>query len=815
MLKYEELIRKMTLEEKIKILSGKDYWRTKQFPHLGIPSITMCDGPHGLRHQEEFMDHLGVNESNESTCFPLACLTAASFDEELVFEMAKAIGLEALAENVQIVLGPGANIKRNPLCGRNFEYFSEDPFLAAKMATGWISGIQSMGISASLKHFAMNSQENYRMKSNSIIDEKTKYEIYLKAFLEPVKAARPGTVMCSYNLVDGIYASDNKVLLREILREKWGYEGVIVTDWGAMNDRIESLKAGLDLEMPGSEGYYDTDLALAIENGFLEELLLDESVDRILELVFSTMQKRDEKISEIGERGKVSVDIEKHHALARKIAGESAVLLKNEGEILPLNSERHQKIKVVGSLAKYPRYQGAGSSHINPYKVSSMLDAFDQQKIEYEYIEGYDLKEKSNPLDLIGEALRKIEADELVVLALGLPDEYESEGFDRNHMRLPESQNNLVEEIAKMTDNIIVVLFGGAPVEMPWIYKVKALLNLYLPGQAGGDAAFDLLFGVVNPSGKLPETYPIRYEDCISSSYYGVQRANAEYREGIYVGYRYYDKIAKAVRFPFGFGLSYTTFELFVLRMNKSIFSIGEEIKAELSVNIKNTGLVFGKEVVQLYIRPLLRTYMTEDKSLKAFSKVSLNPEEEKTINMVLDGEAFASYDVEKDEFIVYDGDYEILVGTSSRNIACSKTVSIRTGNIYTEHPELGFYNYPDHIPTREDFEAMIKKELPNEKSDLFNSKYTLNNTLEEMNHSFRMKVIVKIINYKLKKSTKISEEDKAYKGTQAMLMETPIRRLTLLSPDQLPKNIGEAIVHIANREYAHAIRKLIKNNKH
>ena len=814
MLKYHELIRKMTLEEKIKITSGKDYWRTKEFPHLDVPSITMCDGPHGLRHQEEFMDHLGVNESNSSTCFPLACLTAASFDEELIFELGKAIGYEALAENVQIVLGPGANIKRNPLCGRNFEYFSEDPFLAGKMAASWIKGLQSMGISASLKHFALNNQENYRMKSNSIVDEKTKHEIYLKVFEEPIKAANPGTVMCSYNLIDGIYASDNNVLLRETLREKWGYEGVIVTDWGAMNDRVESLKAGLDLEMPGSDGYYDADAALAIGNGSLEEPLLDESVDRILELVFTSLRKREEKLSEIGELGKVSVDIERHHELARRIAGESAILLKNDEAILPLSPELSRKIKIIGSLAKYPRYQGAGSSHINPYQVSSFLDAFNQQKIDYEYFDGYDLKEKLNSEVLIEEATSKIMKDDPVILALGLPDEYESEGFDRDHMKLPEAQNRLVEEISKKTDHVIVVLFGGAPVEIPWIEKVKALLNMYLPGQAGGDAVLDILFGAVNPSGKLPETYPIRYEDCISSSYYGLQRANVEYREGIYVGYRYYDKINKEVRFPFGFGLSYTTFELSDLRMDKSKFNLEEKIKIEISLNIKNTGLVFGKEVVQIYIRPLKRTYMTADKYLKGFSKIALEPGEEKSLSMVLDRDVFASYDVKKQEFVVYDGEYEILIGNSSRNITFSKTVTISTGNPYKEHPELEFYNCPDRIPTKADFEAMLGRQVINERTNDKNSKFTLNNTLAEMNVSFRMNLIVKIINYMLKKSTKVSEEDKAYKGTQAMLMETPIRRLTLLSPDQLPKNLGEAIVHIANREYGHAIGKLVKNKK-
>lgn len=808
MLKHSEIIGKMSLEEKIRITSGQDYWRTKEFEHLGIPRITMCDGPHGLRHQEESQDHLGLNESNDATCFPLSCLTAASFDDTLLFELGSAVGYEALCQNVQIVLGPGANIKRNPLCGRNFEYFSEDPYLSSKMATSWIKGIQSLGVSASLKHFAMNNQENYRMKSNSLVDERTKHEIYLKSFEEPVKAAKPGTVMCSYNLIDGTYASDNKELLRDILRDKWGYEGVIVTDWGAMNDRVAAFRAGLDLEMPGSDGYFDETVRLAIEDGTLEESLLDESVDRILDLIFRTLSDREKMKNKLGE---FTVDIQKHHALARRITGESAVLLKNERGLLPLMKNPQKKVKVVGSLARHPRYQGAGSSHINPYFVSSILSALEENQVEYDYFDGYSLKQKENSLPLIEEAVGSVNEDDLIILALGLPGEYESEGFDREHMRLPDAQNQLVERLAKKNSNIVVVLFGGAPVEMPWIESVGALLNMYLPGQAGGDAAYDILFGTVNPSGRLPETYPVRYEDHITSSYFAAQRAHVEYREGIYVGYRYFDKINKAVRFPFGFGLSYTTFEYSDLVLDRELIGKGEDISVELKFKIRNVGSVFGKEVAQVYITSFMKTYMTAERSLKAFQKISLEPGEEKVVSLCLSAEAFESFDVRKKAFVVYDGDYGIMVGSSSRDARVSRKITMVTGNTYMEHPEHSFYNYPDRNPTREDLEALLGTSPGKLSSPNRHPQYTMTNTLMEMNSTLAMRIVIRVINHILKKSTGArNEEDSDYKGIQAMLMETPLGRLSLLSPDRMPKHLGEAILHIANGEYSKAIKKVL-----
>lgn len=813
MLKHSEIIRKMSLEEKIRLTSGQDYWRTKEFEHLGIPRITMCDGPHGLRHQEESQDHLELNESNEATCFPLACLTAASFDENLLFELGSAIGYEALCQNVQVVLGPGANIKRNPLCGRNFEYFSEDPYLSSKMAASWIKGIQSLGISASLKHFAMNNQENYRMKSNSIVDERTKHEIYLKAFEEPVKEAKPSTVMCSYNLIDGTYASDNKELLKDILRDKWGYEGVIVTDWGAMNDRVAAFKAGLDLEMPGSEGYFDETIRLAIKDGILEESLLDESVDRLLDLIFRMLLERKKMESELGE---FSIDIQKHHALAGRIAGESAVLLRNERNLLPLLKNPQKKIKVVGRLARDPRYQGAGSSHINPYFVSSILSALGENQVDYDYYEGYSLKDKENSKLLIDEAIGSVTEDDLVILVLGLPGEYESEGFDREHMRLPDAQNRLVERMAEKNSNIIVVLFGGAPVEMPWIGKVGALLNMYLPGQAGGDAAYDILFGAVNPSGRLPETYPVRYEDHITASYYATQRAQVEYREGIYVGYRYFDKINKEVRFPFGFGLSYTTFEYSELILDREHIGEGEELSVKLSFKIKNVGSVSGKEVAQVYITSFMKTFMTAERSLKAFHKIFLEPGEEKEVSFCLSAEAFETYDVGKKAFVVYDGDYGIVVGASSRDARMTSRISLVTGNAYVEHPELSFYNCPDRNPTRDDLEALLGETLEEVLTPDRHPQYTMTNTLMEMNGSLAMRIVIGAMNHILKKSTGAnSDEDTDFKGIQAMLMETPLGRLSLLSPDQMPNHLGEAILHIANGEYGKAIKKALYGKMH
>ncbi len=547
-MKHQAIIQTLTLEEKVALCSGADMFRTKALEKRGVPSIVLADGPHGLRKQAAGADPLGFSVSVPATCFPTASLTACSWDTELLSEMGAAIAEEALQEGIDIVLGPGANIKRNPLCGRNFEYFSEDPYLSGEMAAAWIAGIQSRGVGASLKHFAANNQEAERMSSDSIVDERTLREIYLPGFEAAVKNGAPATVMCAYNKLNGVHCSDNERLLSQILRREWGFQGVVVTDWGATNDRVAGFAAGLDLEMPGSRGYFDDAVIEAVRSGQLPEARVDESVDRVLELVFAAVKHR---------RPDCRYDVDGHHTLAQKIAASSAVLLKNEGGVLPLGSG--QKIALIGALAKAPRYQGAGSSHINPTRLSTLVDGFDQVGLDYRYCAGYALKGADDGA-LLAEALAGAAAADTAVIVAGLPEECESEGYDRSTLAMPAPHNALIEQVASLNPNTVVVLVGGAPVEMPWLPKVKAVLNLYLAGQAGGLAAAELLAGKVNPSGKLAETYPRRYADVPSAGFYETGGKQAQYREGVYVGYRYYDKAQQDVLFPFGHGLSYTSF---------------------------------------------------------------------------------------------------------------------------------------------------------------------------------------------------------------------------------------------------------------
>ena len=599
-MKHQTIIEKMSLEEKIALCSGADFWHTKALEKLGIPSILMTDGPHGLRKITADSANQVKEISHSATCFPTASLTACSWDKTLLEEMGQALGEEALQEGISIILGPGVNIQRNPLCGRNFEYFSEDPLLAGEMAVGWITGVQSKGIGTSLKHFAGNNQENLRLLSDSLIDERALREIYLPAFEKAVKDAKPATVMCAYNKLNGIYCSDNAYLLRDILRQGWGFEGVIVSDWGAMNNRVEAFKAGLDLEMPGGSGVNDAEAVAAVRSGELPESILDESVERILELVLRT--------SIVKNAGR-TYDAAAHHQLARKIAANSAVLLKNEDNILPVSAQ--QKIAVIGAMARSPRYQGAGSSIVNPTQISSAMDGFTEHGLNVTYFPGYVLNGPDRP-DLIEQAVAGAKDHDLAIIFAGLPENYESEGYDRTSLALPPGHNQLIERVAAAQPNTVIVLSGGAPVEMPWEASVKAILNMLLAGQAGGLAVADLLTGKVNPSGKLAATYPLQYSDVPSAGYYEAGGKQAQYRESIYVGYRYYDKAKKAVLFPFGHGLSYTSFEYRDLALSQPEIQAGERLV--VSVTVRNSGERDGAEVVQLYVGDLDTQYLPAGK---------------------------------------------------------------------------------------------------------------------------------------------------------------------------------------------------------
>lgn len=661
----KKLVKEMTLEEKASLCSGLDSWHTKPVDRLAIPSMMVSDGPHGLRKQNQKEDHLGINESIEAVCFPAGCAMAASFDRGLLRHIGEVIGNECQAENLGVILGPAMNIKRSPLCGRNFEYFSEDPYLTTEMATNYVQGVQSKGVGTSIKHFLANSQEHRRMSSDSRVDERTMREIYLPAFEKAVKQAQPWTVMCSYNRVNGEYASENKTILTDILRDEWGFEGFVVSDWGAVNDRVKGIKAGLELEMPSSRGINDKKIVDAVKSGELSEEVVDTAVERILNIVYKHIENRDKK---------AVWDKDADHAFSREAAAQCMVLLKNENHLLPLDKDKN--IAFIGEFAKKPRYQGGGSSHINSFRIDDALsEATGKYKVTY--AKGYSADEDIINEALIEEAVALAEKSDVAVVFAGLPDAYESEGYDRTHMNMPEGQNELIRKVANANKNTVVVLHNGSPVEMPWEKDVAAILEVYLGGQAVGAATVDILYGVKNPCGKLPETFPLKLEDNPSYLYYFGEKDVTEYREGVFVGYRYYDKKKMDVLYPFGHGLSYTTFALSNMTLDKEKFTDKETLK--VTVDIENTGNCFGKEVVQLYIAPHESAVIRPVKELKGFEKVALNAGEKKTVVFELDSSAFAYWNTEIHNWYVETGKYDILIGQSLRDIVCSEEVHVQS----------------------------------------------------------------------------------------------------------------------------------------
>lgn len=677
--KIRELVSKMTLEEKAAMCSGADFWHTETVERLGIPASMVSDGPHGLRKQDDKADHLGVNESIKAVCFPAGCGTAASFNRELLTEMGTALGKECQAEGVSVILGPAVNIKRSPLCGRNFEYYSEDPCLATEIAGALIHGVQSQNVGTSIKHFLANNQETRRLSSDSRIDERTLHEIYLAAFEGAVKKEKPWTVMCSYNRINGTYAAQNHKYLTEVLRDQWNFDGYVMSDWGAVNNRVEDLKAGLDLEMPSSSGTNDKLIVEAVQKGELDESVLDTAVERILNIVFRYEENRD----------KTAVfDRDKDHELARKVAQETIVLLKNDG-VLPL--QEGEKIAFIGEYVKKPRYQGGGSSHINSHKVTAAWDILkDMPGITY--AQGYEDTQDVTDEKLLEEAVQTAAKAKVAVIFAGLPDSFESEGYDRSHMRMPDCQNELIEKVAAVQPNTIVVLHNGSPVEMPWVDQVKGIVEAYLGGQAVGGAVCDILFGKVNPSAKLPESFPKKLEDNPSYLSYIGEGDMVEYREGIFVGYRYYDKKKMDVLFPFGYGLSYTTFAYSNLRLDKKEMKDTDTVT--VSVDVTNTGDRTGKEIVQLYVADKESTVIRPEKELRDFAKVELAPGETKTVSFTLGKRAFAYYNTTIHDWHVETGDFDILIGKSSRDIVLSESVkvesTVKIPFVYTTDTTLG-----------------------------------------------------------------------------------------------------------------------------
>ncbi len=656
-------VAQMTLEEKAGLLSGLDFWHTKPVERLGVKSCMVSDGPHGLRKQDDSADHLGVNDSIKAVCFPAGCATAASFDRELIKTIGEALGDACQHEKLAVVLGPAVNIKRSPLCGRNFEYFSEDPYLAGEAAVSLIDGVQSRNIGTSIKHFACNSQENRRMSSNSVVDERTLREIYLPAFEAAVKRSQPWTVMCSYNLINGVYACENRWLLTELLRDEWGFTGYVMSDWGAVNDRVECVKAGLDLEMPASGGENDKRIVAAVQAGTLDEKLVDLCCERILAVNQKYLENANPS---------TPWDRQAQHELAGKLAAECMVLLKNDGGLLPLKKDA--KVAVIGKFARQPRFQGGGSSHINCTQVTSVWDVLATWP-NVTYCDGYEIDKDGTDEALIAQAEAAAKNAEVAVLFAGLPDRYESEGYDRTHLHLPACQEKLIERVAKANPNTVVVLYNGSPVEMPWLGSVKAVLEAYLGGQNVGSATAKVLFGDVNPSGRLPESFPLHLEDNPSYPWYGGEKDVVEYREGVFVGYRWYDKKGLPVLFPFGYGLSYTTFSYHNLLVSAS--ELKDTDTLTVHVDVTNTGKVAGKEAVQLYVADRASTAIRPVRELKGFEKVALAPGETKTVTFTLDKRAFAYWNTSLHDWHVETGAFGIQIGKSSRDIVLETDVNV------------------------------------------------------------------------------------------------------------------------------------------
>lgn len=705
-LDVKKLVNELTLEEKASLCSGADFWHTKAIDRLNIPAAMVSDGPHGIRKQESLADHMGVAESIKAIGFPTASAMACSFDRDLLHKVGDALGEECVAEDLAVLLGPGINMKRSPICGRNFEYYSEDPVVAGELGAAFVNGVQEHGVGTSLKHFAANNQEWRRMSISAEIDERTLREIYLAAFETVVKKAQPWTIMCSYNRINGVYSCENDWLLNKVLRDEWGFEGLVMTDWGAMDERVPSLKAGLDLEMPDCHGETDKLIVKAVQSGELEESVLDTAVERILTMVdkYLTARKDIDPASMVHplpssvERG---YDVAAHHALARTTAEQSAVLLKNE-DILPLQKDK--KIAFIGEFAKVPRIQGGGSSHINNTSVESALDAAGDS---VSYAQGFHIDEETTDETLLQEAITLAKESDVAVIFAGLPDSFESEGFDRTHLNMPANQNELIARISEVQPNVVVVLHSGSPIAMPWLDKVAGVLQMYLAGQASGGAAVNLLFGDATPCGKLAETFPLHLEDNPSYLNFPGNREKVCYQEGVFIGYRYYDKKKMGVLFPFGYGLSYTDFTYSNMKVTVNgknaadVDVIKETDEIVVSADITNTGNCDGAEIVQLYIKNPVVYEIRPEKELRDFAKVFLKAGETKTVTFTLNARAFSYYETRIHDWYAESGDYEILLASSSRDIRLQYTVSI------TGSKKIPFV--ADYITTCEDVELFAK----------------------------------------------------------------------------------------------------------
>ncbi len=779
-MKYQDIISSMTIEEKAAFLSGKGEWETRNFDKLGIPSIFCSDGPHGIRKQAGAGDHLGLNASLPATCFPTAATIANSWNEELGETLGETLGEEAMAEGVNVLLGPGLNIKRSPLCGRNFEYFSEDPYLAGKMAASYVRGIQSKGVYACPKHFAVNSQELRRMAMNSVVDERTLREIYLTGFEIAVKEGKAKTIMSAYNEVNGVYANENKHLLKDILRDEWGFDGIVITDWGASNDHALGVAAGSNLEMPNPGLDSARELIAAVESGKISIEDVDARVDELLDAVITLSVKAKGRPEDFDKNA--------HHAVARRAATESTILLKNEDKILPLKSGA--KVAIIGDFAFVPRYQGAGSSLVNPTKVETVAElagSYDLQIVGMS--RGYsrngkeDAATKKEALDLAARA-------DIVLFFFGLNEDSESEGMDRTHMRIPQNQIELLQELGQVNANLVGVISAGSAIEMPWHHYFKALLHCYLNGQAGAGAVLDILTGKANPSGKLSETIPRRLEDTPAYRYYPSQQRTSEYRESLYVGYRYYDTADIPVLYPFGFGLSYTSFEY-------SDISVNED---GVSFTIKNTGDVDGAEVAQMYVGLPNGKVFRPEKELKGFAKVFLKAGESKTVTIPFDDKTFRYFNVKTNKWEIEDGKYQIMVGSSSANILL--TGDVLKGETTEVMPyvkeELGAY-YSGKIENVSDaeFEKLLGRPIPDGK---WSGELSSNDAICQMYYS--KSGLARLAYNILTKKKKKADESGVPDLNILFIYNMPFRAMAKMTAGAVSMEMVDGIVKLVNGHF-------------
>jgi beta-glucosidase len=796
----------MTLQEKAGMCSGLNFWYLKGVDRLGIPSIMVTDGPHGLRKQVADADHVGLNESVPATCFPTASALAATWNRELIYDVGVALGEECRKEKVSVILGPGANIKRSPLCGRNFEYFSEDPYLSGEMAKSHINGVQSQGVGTSLKHYAVNNQEYRRLTIDAVVDERALREIYLAGYEIAVRDAQPWTVMCAYNKVNGVYCAQNRYLMTDILKQEWGHNGLVVTDWGAMNERVEALRAGIELEMPGSPNGNDALIVEAVNAGKLDEQVLDQAVERLLALIF----KAEETFSR-----KFKCDLDEHHSLARKVAGEGAVLLKNDGQLLPLNQTT--KVALIGRFAKHPRYQGAGSSLMNPTQLDTVYD--EMAKLVGEeyitYVPGYTAKADTVDEGLVEESLRVASEADVVVICAGLTELYETEGLDRTHMKMPPGHNAVIEALADAHEKVVVVLSNGSPVEMPWVNKVPSILEGYLGGQAGGGAIADILYGEVNPSGKLAETFPVRLEDDLSHLYLPSGPKTVEYRESVYVGYRYFDTIEQDVLFPFGHGLSYTSFAYSDLSVSQS-----KELEGPVTVKFKvrNAGELAGKEIVQIYVHDVESSIFRPAKELKGFQKVDLAPGEEAEVDIELDQRAFAFYDANQKDWIVESGEFEIWVGASSRDIRLTQSIQLDSAQAATplDREKLSsYYNLaPDTIISQGDFETLLGYPVP-QNTPSKKGEFDLNTPICDMQDSFIGRTFYKFMKSQMDKVFEADQEDTPTAILmEAIVKEMPLRGVLTFSAGRVNRRMLEGLLDMMNGKFFRGLLRLVRSGR-